>query len=425
MKRVNLLLSAFLIGCLWLFAGCVEKNYYLIDDMTDRDTYTIMLYGCGGGNLDDMMRLNLQEAIDEGVSERVQFTGQIKYSKEYQKEHPELKGTLRFSLGDTSEGKIVPSEVFSETLPLYDPQTLTDFICWSKQVAPADQYILVLWNHGNGWKPKSDGVKSRAVCFDDNLEGMPALALDDMVEAIKLSDTHFKMIYYDACQMAILENYAALPEVADYALGASHNTPGIGGDYSSLIYNLTHSTDFEEAMTDYCNDVIRHWEVSQEAFDLGLFDLSYMDDVLNGVSQLSQALNEIVQLKSGDEHFNPYTLAAVEYSLYICYRYDPESPFYDVGNLAEFLAYRVLDTHYMPIFIRAASTISRGLSHAFVCHCKTSALDSKHITIGVTLLHKKDWEQLGYEGTYQQLAFDRQTQWSEWLKINEMVPRQK
>lgn len=425
MKRTNSLIRTILIGCLWLFVGCTENNYYIIEDSTDTNSYTIMLYGCGGGNLDDAMQLNLQEAIAEGVNDRVQFTGQIKYSKEYQQQHPDLKGTLRFSLGDAAEGQLVPSEVLSESLPLHDAQTLADFITWSKQTAPADQYILVLWNHGNGWTPTDDGGKSRAVCFDDNLEGMPALSLDEMIQAIKLSDTRFKMIYYDACQMALLENYAALHDVADYALGASHNTPGIGGDYSSLIYNLTHSNDFEEAMTDYCNDVIRHWEVSQEAYDLGLFDLSHMDDVLRGVAILSQALCEVVQLQPDDEYFDSYILAVVEYSLYLCYRYNASTPFHDVGDLAEMLAYRVSHKVYTPIFIRAASTISRGLARAFVCHCTTSALNSKHITIGVTLLHKNDWEKQGYEGTYQQLAFDRQTRWSEWLKINQLVTQQK
>lgn len=411
------------MGCLGLFVGCTEKNYYLIEDSTDKDTYTIMLYGCGGGNLDPAMDLNLQEAIAEGVNERVQFTGQIKYSKEYQEANPDLQGTLRFTLRDAAEGDIVPAEVFSETLPLYDPQTLADFITWSKQTAPADQYILVLWNHGNGWMPQSDGVKSRAVCFDDNFEGMPALSLDELIEAIKLSDTHFKTIYYDACLMAVLENYAALPEVADYVLGASHPTPGIGGDYSSLIYNLTNSTNFEEAMTDYCNDVVRHWEASNEAYDLGLFDLSQMEDVLKGVSLLGETLAEVVQLQSGDEYFDSYMIAAVEYSFFTCYRYQSSSPFYDVGNLAELLAYRVSHIHYTPLFIRAASTLSRALSRGFVCHCTTSALSSKHVTIGVTMLHKKDWELNGYEGVYQGLAFDRQTQWSEWLKSNDMVTR--
>lgn len=406
-----------------LLSGCTEKNYYLMEPEQDTDTYTIMLYGCGGGNLDPSMQVNLQEAIAEGVNERVQFTGQIKYSKEYQAEHPELRGTLRFSLRDAEDEKVVPAEVLSETLPLYDPETLADYIRWSKQTAPADQYILVLWNHGNGWTPYQDGEKSRAVCFDDNLEGMPPLSLDELVEAVKLSETHLKMIYYDACQMALLENYAGLTEVTDYVLGASHNTPGIGGDYSSLIYNLTQSVNFEEAMAIYCNDVIRHWEASNEAYDLGLFDLSHMDDVLDGVSLLGKTLDDILQIAPGSENYDPYTMAAIDFSIYKCYRFSTSTPYYDVGNLAELLAYRVANESHTPRFIRAASTLSRALSRAFVCHYYTSQLNSRHLTIGVTMLHKKDWAEQGYEGVYEQLTFDRKTKWSNWLKRNEMVPR--
>jgi hypothetical protein len=33
------------------------------------------------------------------------------------------------------------------------PQTLLDFIRWVKETAPADNYALVVWNHGSGWQP--------------------------------------------------------------------------------------------------------------------------------------------------------------------------------------------------------------------------------------------------------------------------------
>lgn len=420
MKRF-LFLSTIYIGCLLFFSGCTEY-IYIKEDNIDTDTYTIMLYGCGGGNLDDAMQINLTEAIAEGVNERVRFTGQIKYSKEYQKQNPEHKGTLRFLLENADDGKIVPSEVLSETLPLHDPQTLADFISWSKKSAPADKYILILWNHGDGWTPGSDSLKTRGVCFDDNLEGMPSLSLDDLINGIKLSDTRFKMIYYDACHMAVIENYAALGQVADYAMGASHTTPGIGGDYSSLINNLTYSSDFEQAMTDYCNDVICHWDISQRPYDLGLFDLSYVDEILGGIALLSETINEIMHLDTSSVYYNPYLFSYLEGCITFTYRFSTSLPYYDIGHLAESLAYHIPDKHYTPIFVRAASTISRGLSRAFVCHCKTSALAAKNITIGVTMLHKKDWAKQGYEGVYQQLLFDQKTKWSVWLKDNVYVP---
>lgn len=421
MKGFIKLLTAILTSYIFsVLVGCTKENYYFIDAPNDKDedTYTIMLYGTGGGDLDPEMMINLNEAIIEGVNDRVQFTGQVKFSKEWQQENPEVRGTLRFSLKDVVDGQIVPAEVLSQSLPMYEPETLADFITWSKQAAPADQYILVLWNHGDGWRPKYDKPKTRAICVDDNVEGKLAMSLGELVEGIKLSNTHFKMIYYDACLMAVIENYAGLADLTDYILGSSHSTPAIGGDYSSLIYNLKHSVNFEETITTYCNDVIRHWELDWDNHDIGLFKMSYMDDVLKGAAILSEILTEIIEIDPATEQYDPDLLESIEYAFYDCYRYNSLYPYFDLGQFGESVANCVRHEKYTPILIRAASMLSRALARSFVCSCKTSYVPAKNLTIGVTILEKQEWQDLGYEGVYETLDFDRYTKWGKWLKIN-------
>ena len=76
---LNLVLLCFVA----LFASCVEKDYYITEvpeEPKDESTYTIMMYGCGGGNLDLPMVTNIREALLAGASDRVKFTGQIKFS---------------------------------------------------------------------------------------------------------------------------------------------------------------------------------------------------------------------------------------------------------------------------------------------------------------------------------------------------------
>ena len=34
-----------------------------------------------------------------------------------------------------------------------NPQTLSDFVTWSKTNYPADHYALYFWGHGWGWHP--------------------------------------------------------------------------------------------------------------------------------------------------------------------------------------------------------------------------------------------------------------------------------
>ena len=129
-----------------IFASCIDKDYYTMEapeEPKDESTYTIMMYGCGGGNLDKYMVTNIQEALLAGSSDRVKFTGQIKFSAAFQ-EYEETAGTQRFIVGDTPENWYTPVKVLDSELALYDPKNLTDFINWSKEQCPADEYILLL-----------------------------------------------------------------------------------------------------------------------------------------------------------------------------------------------------------------------------------------------------------------------------------------
>jgi hypothetical protein len=258
MKFWGMLLFA-LYAC--FFASCSDDNPNVPGSDGEAE-YTLMIYGCGGGNLDQFMQHNLNQAL-RSVSEKVKLTAEIKYSSDMQDED-KLKGTHRFILKDVNkDGEWDQDEVTDISTPLYKPATLADFIKWSVKESPAKNYILVIWNHGGGWDPKGDAplnADTRAALYDDNVKdengnAIP-MSLDQLVAGVKQSGVHLKMLYYDACLMNMLENLTALTDVADYALGSVHIVPGAGGDYSSLMEHLTKTTPFTDAMKRYCEDVV-------------------------------------------------------------------------------------------------------------------------------------------------------------------------
>ena len=142
--------------------------------------YTLMLYGCGGGNLDLAMASNLDQALLAGTNDKVKMTCQVKFSADFQND-PDLKGTRRFILEDKNkDGDVDEETVLDVSLPLYDPANLAEFIQWSKERCPAQNYILILWNHGGGWSPIDDQPKTKGVIYDDNLNQV-GLSLDDLI----------------------------------------------------------------------------------------------------------------------------------------------------------------------------------------------------------------------------------------------------
>lgn len=369
--------------------------------------YTLMLYGCGGGNLDDAMLLNLEEAMLTGANERVKMTVQIKFSAEHQSD-PDMKGTQRFILDDENgDGEYDEVEILDASLPLYDPDNLADFIRWSKQQRPAKNYILILWNHGNGWYPSTDAPKSRGVLADDNVDGL-MMSLDELVEGVKKSDTRLKMVYYDACLMSMLENLCGLTDVADYVMGAAHVTPGLGGDYASLIGNLRMASNLETAMKQYCREVMAHWNIYGDALDISLTDLSKLAPVTTALRKISEEL-----VDSYADYADAYDQAACS-----CYRLDSEYPFFDVMDYVQTLAV----SSENPQLINLSSELQRAADAAIVCKETSKKLSQQEISWGITLIHDAAWRSEYADGSYAALAFDKASGWSSWLQANKQEP---
>ncbi len=425
------------------FVSCTKTEYVTItpeEETPDTSSYTIMLYGCGGGNLDPSMILNIQEALLAGATDRVNFVGQIKFSKAYQ-DNETYAGTQRFIVGDAGEEWYQPVEVMGADVALYDPQVLADFIKWGKEQRPADNYILILWNHGGGWLPRHDYYAqqdSRAVVFDDCLNDR-GLSLNNLVKGVKTSDTKFKMIYFDACLMGMVEIVAGLGDCTDYTMCASHITPGNGGDYSALMYHLNQSTNFETAIKDYCRETVAHWIVSPIPLDLTVVNNSKMEPVLDEMKVLSDYMLEVTELCN--DYFDPakedeevdmsieYLSSAYEEAITQCYHYDDDVledgsakfPFFDVLNFVQILA-SGYSHPYAAKFVKAASDLNRALDNAIVCQQLSPVLTGLDLALAVTIVDQTVWEKYGYQEAYDELYFQQRTGWGNWLKINQITP---
>lgn len=420
------------------YVSCTKTEYITItpeEETPDTSTYTIMMYGCGGGNLDSSMVMNIQEALLAGATDRVNFTGQVKFSERYHEEEV-LAGTQRFIVGEAGQTWYEPVEVLDSDLELYDPQNLTDFINWSKQQRPADEYILILWNHGGAWLPSDDYVDdSRAIIFDDMYDYV-GLTISDLVKGVKDSNTKFKMIYFDACLMGMIEVLADLIDCTEYSMSASHVTPGLGGDYNSLIYHLNKSTNFEQSMKEYCRETVSHWEPTGITLDLMVVNNSKMEPLLNEIGVLSDYLEDVAKIyasydevRDADDANKTNLCEAFEIAVTSCYHYDWAYyedgtscyPFFDLLNFVEIIANGNTST-YSARFVDISSRINRAFADAIVCKQLTAPIKHYGFTMGVTIVDKSSWVNDGYDYAYDELVFQQKTGWGDWLKINPVTP---
>lgn len=112
------------------------------------------------------------------------------------------------------------------TVSMATIDALTDFITFAADEYPADDYVLILWDHGGG-VPIGYGV-------DENFP-------DDMIydyqlgHGIAKTGIHFDSIVFDACNMCTLEVGMSLKDVADYMIGAESYVNGNGLAYTNWL----------------------------------------------------------------------------------------------------------------------------------------------------------------------------------------------
>ena len=126
-----------------------------------------------------------------------------------------------------------------------DPNLLKNFVSWTKSNFPADNYALVLWNHGGGTRSRSitptvstarnKGVK--AVCWDDTNNG-DTLYLDEVQQALSAnfsSGSKLSLLGFDACLMGMVEVAYEFRNLANYMVASMHTEQGDGWDYEYII----------------------------------------------------------------------------------------------------------------------------------------------------------------------------------------------
>jgi len=106
-------------------------------------------------------------------------------------------------------------------------RTLTSFMAFGAERFPAENYALILWDHGGG--------PLEGVCWDE-VFSMNHMSLPGLQDAIASAGLGKKLswIGFDACLMGSLEVAAELSDLADYMIASEEKEPASGWNYSFL-----------------------------------------------------------------------------------------------------------------------------------------------------------------------------------------------
>lgn len=92
----------------------------------------------------------------------------------------------------------------ADELDMASPQTLIDFVTWTKANYPADHYALYFWGHGWNWHPDYVMRDETLDITDNNPESYDTLDMEEMKSALP-SIGFIDMVGFDGCNMASIE----------------------------------------------------------------------------------------------------------------------------------------------------------------------------------------------------------------------------
>jgi hypothetical protein len=291
--------------------------------------WTIMVFLNAKNNLEDDGLANFREMAATGSSSDVNVLVEMGRPKKHITTDAEgWDGVLRFRITEGQEP--VPKQALVDlrgnpTLSdMGSPAALQDFVEWSIAEYPAKRYLLVIWNHGQGWRfqmAEDEGVRmasarapndsasvqrlAEAAATTPQIGGYRAASFDDDTRHFLYNSdiqhvTEFAsskigrkvdVIGFDACLMSMLETAYAFRRSASLLVSSEELEPPAGWDYVPIIRSLVSQPNMSSL--ELAKSIVAAYKDRYGDFHnttTSITDLSKVGAIAASVSHLGDAL---------------------------------------------------------------------------------------------------------------------------------------
>jgi len=412
--------------------------------------YTIMFYGCAGGNLDGWLFSAIPDIVDalDVDGNQVRFAVMFNTSKDnsgYKGQNPDFIGDwatcYRFEL--TPETDLTKAGFRAKyryknasEVPLYKTATIAEYINWVKQNVPAENYIFMPMNHGGGLDLSEE--ITRAIGYDTNHKDdaghLYAIGDRAIADALKQTNTHLKAIYWCGCLMGQLEVMTQLAPYCDYQFCSSHVSRAIQNLFYNIIYAINQEPDdFEQA-------ALIDLQYHQKTYNLNFLNVAdehnpgqthnencdwgcWRSDKLAAINAQVKKLATLLTDNYGDETKMPQIDNATSKT----YVFEYDSYFADVLDYAVNLAER-LDGGQNATANQIVTDMENALTAARVYRINgINVVNSEgekiapkkgYFSLGISIYSYSDFLWQYYGDNYKATDFDKVTGWSKFLDMN-------
>ena len=221
--------------------GGICPGFIVSDRTPARKDWTVMVYMDGDNDLEGPAIEDLNEMEMVGSSDRVNVVVQLDRIPNHDASNGDWTETRRYFVTHDTDPELIGSQQLtcpSSEVNMADPLVLQDFLSWGAANYPADNYALVIWNHGRGFRLRETRRAriTRDIAWDDTNGG--ALDMPEVEHAIRASGVSLSLLGYDACLMGMVEVAEQTAALADVTTFSQDLEPGDGWPYHTILADL-------------------------------------------------------------------------------------------------------------------------------------------------------------------------------------------
>jgi hypothetical protein len=215
--------------------------------------WTVGVYMCADNGMNDVADIDIAEMKQVGSTDQVNVVVQVDRSA--RDPRPDC---YRYFV---RKGGVDTLANLGE-VDMADPATLAGFAGFLRSRYPATNYVLVLWDHGNGWYA---GYRASAIFIDESSAHEMGVAGGEFAQAMtgvrQALGKRVRILAFDACLMGMVEVAAEVRDDCDYMMASEAVVPTDGLPYDKFLARLTSrpTRTPAELLPGICSDYVEEY----------------------------------------------------------------------------------------------------------------------------------------------------------------------
>ena len=171
-------------------------------------------------------------------------------------------------------------------------KSVDDFVRWGKANYPADHYVLVMWDHGNGWLPNYKGAVLPPLPNAISYDGQTGHSIQSWQLNQALAGQHLDILAFDASLMQMVEVVYQIKDSVDYIVGSEESPPGAGYPYQTALATFAANPDDtpKNLAKSFVDAMVNEPTYASSKIEQSVIDTSQLANVASAAANLRSAL---------------------------------------------------------------------------------------------------------------------------------------